>query len=157
MSTHEFTQAQLDLHTAVCEAYKNPNKEVLKKKPRERTTRRAYSPENDVQLLQILAEDNRIDKFSLLNTDERKTMCQELCRLLKERFGEERSVDSVHYRVTQKLLKCESLTDINYRGETEKSNRKAKATTKAEAEKPQELVTDSSDDDFDDDSDFSEA
>lgn len=156
MSAYEFTQDQLDLHAAVREAYQNPNREALKQKhqerTQERTIRRAYSPQNDIQLLQVLLDNHTIDKFALLKTDQRKVLCEEICNTLKVRFGEERTIDSVHYRITQKLLKANSLADINYRSESKPKKPSLKAKAKV-TEAKQEETEDESNNDFDNDDD----
>lgn len=136
MSNHTFTSDQIALHSEVRGLILTATKT---EKESERTVRKAYTPEHDLQLLALLKEDGRAIRFGSSSTDEKKALCEELCIILKDRFGQDRTPDSLYYRIT-KLIKVDTLNDINYRPseegdeklQTEKKPPKKKTEKKVE-------------------------
>lgn len=133
MSTQDFTDEQQSLHDEVRELIKTAaqNKGGRKSTGDERTVRKAYTPEHDLQILALLKEDGRAEKFGYLSTDEKKELCTEMCEVLKDAHDQERTPDSLYYRIT-KLLKVSRLEDINYRIKSEGSSKPAKSKKKQE-------------------------
>lgn len=130
MSSQTFTDDQQGLHDTVRAAYEAALQQKKEGKGNERAERKIYTPQNDLQLLKLLAEDERAVRFGLASTEEQKEICEEIAVTLKTQFKEERSPDSLFYRI-RKLLKATSLDQINYRikGE-EKEASKSKVVTK---------------------------
>lgn len=132
MSTHNFTQEQLDLHTEVRQtisaAAKNRDGN---KNTSERTARKAYTPEHDIQILTVLKDDGCAERFGSSSTEEKRELCIEMCDVLKEVHGQERTPDSLFYRIT-KLLKQSDLSSLNYRIKNDEEKPKPKAKKKEE-------------------------
>jgi ABC-type multidrug transport system ATPase subunit len=135
MSNHIFTPDQIALHSEVQGLILTATKT---EKESERTVRKAYTPEHDLQLLALLKEDGRAIRFGSSSTDEKKALCEELCVLLKDRFGQDRTPDSLYYRIT-KLIKADTLNDINYRT-SEEGDEKPKAEKKPPKKKAEKKV-----------------
>lgn len=143
MSTHDFTQEQLDLHAEVRNIVKEAAKNKgSKKSSGERAARKAYTPEHDLQILTVLKGDGRAERFGTSSTEEKRELCEEMIEILKTEHNQERTSDSLFYRIT-KLLKQANLNDLNYRikGDEEKPKPKKKApepTPAAETESESE-------------------
>lgn len=115
MSTHDFPQDQLDLHVEVRSIVKEAAKNKgSNKTSNERVARKAYTPEHDIQILTVLKDDDRAERFGAASTEEKRELCEEMCEVLKTVHNQERTPDSLFYRIT-KLLKIADLGEINYR------------------------------------------
>lgn len=112
-----FTETDRSLHTAirtrVFESRKSKTKRVGNA-----DFRQQYLPEHDVQLLKLLSDNGLAEKFGSGDTEEQKLVCEQLVDQLKK-VGQLRTNDSVYYRLN-KLLKAETLDDLNYRNTVKK-------------------------------------
>lgn len=118
MSTQQFTEDQQALHDEVKDLVRTAARNKGGRKSSggnsERTARKVYTPEHDLQILALLKEDDRAEKFGSSSTEEKKELCSEMCEILESAHDQKRTQDSLYYRIS-KLLRASRLDEINYR------------------------------------------